>query len=69
MAKSIKDAILEAEERLEKLLPDIEKRHQSGVEKSTEEPDGLKSGSRDDLEIKRAIKEQEDEQLRNSKED
>lgn len=67
MNKNIEKALKEAEERLNELLPEIEERHKKAVDNSMEEPDELKSGTPDDLEIRRAIKEQENEKLPKSK--
>ncbi|OZG73099.1 hypothetical protein BTA51_11420 [Hahella sp. CCB-MM4] len=58
MSKNIYKALREAEKRLEELLPEIEKRHKQGVKNSIDEPDGLKSGQPDDLEIRREVREQ-----------
>ena len=62
MKKSISDALKEAEKRLDEMLPEIEKRHSEGVENSADEPANLKSGYTDDLLIRRAIKEQEEDE-------
>jgi len=60
--KNLKRALEDAEKHLDKLLPDIEKRQKKAAEKGLEEPEHLKSGvSIDEVEIKRAIKEQENE--------
>ncbi|WP_444915558.1 hypothetical protein [Microbulbifer sp. TRSA007] len=56
MNDRIKKALEDAEKRLEKLLPDIEKRHNEAAQNSPDEPDNLKEGVADDLEIPRAIK-------------
>ena len=61
--KNIDKALAEAEKRLKSQLPQIEKRHKKGEENGMEEPDDLKSGSSDDLEIARAVKEQGNEKL------
>ena len=59
----VQRAIEEAKKRLKDAKPGIEKRHQEGVENSTEEPDILKSGYKDDLRSKRAEKEQKDDKI------
>ncbi|WP_444899873.1 hypothetical protein ACJJIX_04095 [Microbulbifer sp. VAAC004] len=56
MNDQIKKALEDAEKRLEGLLPDIEKRHSEATQNSPDEPDNLKEGIVDDLEIPRAIK-------------
>ncbi|MBB3059727.1 hypothetical protein [Microbulbifer rhizosphaerae] len=63
MDKDIQKALEEAKKRLDKMKPGIEKRHKKGLENSTEEPEGLKSGGTNDLTKRRAIKEQKDEKL------
>ncbi|WP_444929733.1 hypothetical protein ACJJIF_18375 [Microbulbifer sp. SSSA002] len=63
MNDQIKKVLEDAEKRLEELLPDIEKRYKEADQNSPDEPDNLKEGIVDDLEIPRAIKEQKDEQL------
>ena len=63
MKDNIRRALEEAEKRLEELLPDIEERQKKAAEKGLEEPDHLRSGiSIDELELKRAIKEQEEDE-------
>jgi hypothetical protein len=58
-----KKALAEAEKRLNDSLPEIQKRHEKGVRESSEEPDTLKSGTPlNELEIKRILKEQDNEQ-------
>lgn len=59
MDKDIKKALDDAEKRLERSLDKIEERHQAGVKNSNREPDVLKSGSFDEVGLKRAEKEQE----------
>ena len=62
MKKTTRQALEEAEKRLEELLPDIEKRQKKASEKGLKEPGHLRSGvSIDELEAKRLIKEQENE--------
>ncbi len=62
MRKSIKDALEDAKKRLKERLPDIEKKLKEAERKSADEPDHLRSGvGLDELELKRAIKEQENE--------
>ena len=56
--ENIDKALAEAEKRLKSQLP-----HKKGEENGMEEPDDLKSGSSDDLEIARAVKEQGNEKL------
>lgn len=63
MNNEIKKVLEDAEKRLDEFLPDIEKRHRKAVEDSSDEPENLKEGAVDDLEIPRAIKEQKDEKL------
>ncbi|QIL90094.1 hypothetical protein GNX18_10250 [Microbulbifer sp. SH-1] len=63
MKDEIKKALEDAERRLEERLPGIEKRHREAVENSPDEPEHLKEGAVDDLEILRAIKEQKNEPL------
>ena len=59
---NLQKALEEAKKRLNKALPDIEKRQQEAAQKVEEEPDYLRSGvSIDELEVKRAMKEQENE--------
>lgn len=60
MNKDIQKALEEAKKRLDRMKPEIEKRHKNGVENSTEEPEGLKTGGTDDLTKRRTIKEQKD---------
>lgn len=67
MNKNIEKALIEAEERLNELLPEIEERHKKSIDNNIEEPDELKSGATDDLEIRRAIKEQDNEEFPKSK--
>lgn len=59
--KSLEQRIKEAEERLDRLLPEIEERQREARKKATDEPDSLKSGVRDDLARKRSQKEQDDD--------
>ena len=62
MNVNLQKALEEAKKRLNKALPDIEKRQQEAAQKVEEEPDYLRSGvSIDELEVKRAMKEQENE--------
>ena len=62
MKKSIKRALEDPEKRLDDLLPEIERRQKEVAEKALDEPEHLKSGiSIDEVEVKRAIKEQENE--------
>ncbi len=63
MDTDIQDALKRARQRLDKAKPDIEKRHEEGVQNSTEEPTVLKSGYKDDLRSKRAEKEQKNDKL------
>ena len=63
MDKDVKKALEIAKKRLNDALPEIKKRHGEAVKNSTEEPEHLRSGYTDDLKIRRAIKEQEDEIL------
>lgn len=69
MNDQIKKVLEDVEKRLEGLLPDIEKRHNESTQNSPDEPDNLKEGVADDLEIPRAIKEQKNEQLPKNKAD
>ncbi len=63
MDTDVQKAVQKAKQRLENAKPDIEKRHEKGVENSTEEPTILKSGYRDDLRSKRTEKEQKNDKL------
>ncbi|GAB2190610.1 hypothetical protein [Sessilibacter sp. MAH2] len=55
-------ALFDAQKRLDARLKEINKRHEKGIENSTEEPDRIQSGkSLDELEIRRIQREQEDE--------
>jgi hypothetical protein len=62
MKKPLKEALQDAERRLDELLPDIDKRLKEAADENIEEPDHLRSGSGiDELELKRLIKEQNSE--------
>ena len=62
MKANIKDALKDAEKRLDDALANIEKRHKNSSEKKHDEPDHLRSGVElDEVEIKRLIKEQDSE--------
>ena len=55
----VKKALDEAERRLEKAVPDIEKRHNEGIKNSTDEPQTLISGGIDEIGVNQSINEKE----------
>lgn len=62
MKNDVKKALEDAEKRLEERLTDIEKRFEKGRNGDLEEPEHLRSGAGiDEVELKRIIKEQQDE--------
>jgi len=63
MNSKVKKALEEAEKRLEEKLADIDSRHEKGVKQSSDEPDTLRSGTIDEVGLKRAEKEQEDDDI------
>lgn len=63
MDSEIQEALQRAKQRLKDAKPNIEKRHEEGVQNATEEPDILKSGCKDDLRSKRGEKKQENDTL------
>ncbi|GLS27809.1 hypothetical protein [Marinibactrum halimedae] len=56
MDADVEEALLRAKQRLQEAKPGIQKRQDDAVKNSTEEPDILKSGYKDDLRSKRAEK-------------
>jgi hypothetical protein len=62
MQNKTQDALKQAKNRLEQSLKDIEKRQEKATKEGQSEPDHLKTGiSINELEARRAIKEQENE--------
>lgn len=62
MKGDVEKALEDAEKRLEERLADIEKRFEKSRDKTLDEPEHLRSGtSIDEVELKRIIKEQQDE--------
>ena len=62
MKKDINSAIEEAKKRLEESLSEIEERQKKASENDLDEPEHLRSGAKlSELDIKRAMKEQCDE--------
>lgn len=66
MKTDVKKALQDAEKRLKERLVDIEKRFEKGQSDGLDEPEHLRSGSGiDEVELKRIIKEQQDESKKN----
>lgn len=63
MDQDIQNALKRAKQRLAGAKPSINKRHEEGVNNSTDEPGVLKSGYTDDLRASRVKKEQKNEKL------
>lgn len=66
MKKDVKKPLEDAEKRLAEKLADIEKRFQKSQSDSLDEPEHLRSGTGiDEVELKRKLKEQQDETREN----
>lgn len=62
MKSDVKKALEDAEKRLAERLADIEKRFEKSQNEALDEPEHLRSGAGiDEVELKRIIKEQQDE--------
>ncbi len=63
MKSDLEKALEAVDEKLEEALPDIIKNHRKAAKNATPEPDVLRSGTFDEIGLRRSIKEQEDEKL------